>query len=137
MTHSLHEDQIKGISDTLSLALDGLDPKSLGLDIRLHVTTSIEDTDGDTASADGDVEKEGWRTGKVNLLALPFVQLLQGRPDVDQIVSSEVQAATGAMSVNGALSLLNLMKLNSLLLDPSLRNPGSGAACTKGTSRFD
>ncbi|KAJ6526009.1 iron reductase [Mycena capillaripes] len=93
-------DQINAISGTLSSALAGLDPTSLGIDIRIHVTTSVEDTDGDAASAEGDVEKTVGKARDTGLLVFPFVKILDGRPDVDQILRSEVEMATAAMSVN-------------------------------------
>jgi hypothetical protein len=85
----------------LCKALEGLDAQALGLDIRIHVTASVEDTDGDAASAETDVEKKGDSARDTRLLGFHFVQLLEGRPDVDQIVRAEVEAAAGAMSVNG------------------------------------
>ncbi|KAJ7157553.1 ferric reductase like transmembrane component-domain-containing protein [Mycena crocata] len=94
-----HIDEIAAISDTLCRALAGMDPQVLGLDIRIHVTTSVEDTDGDAESAETDVEKEGMGT-KAKLLAFPCVHVCEGRPTVDEIVSTEVGAATGAVSVN-------------------------------------
>lgn len=96
--------QIRAISDALSRSV-GSDPlASLGIDIdiRIHVTTSVEDTDGDAASSGtaSDAEKEGGYNSKLE--ALSCARVLAGRPDVDEIVRAEVQAATGAVSVNGA-----------------------------------
>ncbi|KAJ7168822.1 ferric reductase NAD binding domain-containing protein [Mycena filopes] len=86
------------VSDAISIAL-GTSTSEIGLevDIRIHVTSSIEDTDGDAASEETDVEKDpAGYAGK----ELPYGgRLLSGRPDVDAIVSGEVQAATGAVFV--------------------------------------
>ncbi|KAF7337128.1 Ferric/cupric reductase transmembrane component 1 [Mycena venus] len=99
-------EQIRAISDLLSSCLDAIESLGLGLDIRIHVTTSEEDTEDDATSANTDVEKGGEcaPAGRVNnpnkLLALPFVQLVEGRPGVEQIIRSEIGTATGAISVN-------------------------------------
>ncbi|KAJ7767290.1 ferric reductase NAD binding domain-containing protein [Mycena metata] len=95
-------EQIRVISDALSNSV-GTDPlASLGIDIdiRIHVTTSVEDTDGDAASSEtaSDAGKEGGYSNKLE--ALSCARVLAGRPDVDEIVRAEVQAATGAVSVN-------------------------------------
>ncbi|KAJ7868470.1 hypothetical protein B0H13DRAFT_2558715 [Mycena leptocephala] len=84
-------DQIDAIAAVLCKALEGLDAQALGLDIRIYVTASVEDTDGDAASAGRMSRKRGTAQG---------IHLLEGRPDVDQIVRAEVEAAAGAMSVN-------------------------------------
>ncbi|KAJ6577039.1 ferric reductase NAD binding domain-containing protein [Mycena vulgaris] len=92
------KEQIKVVSAALSRAFDGPDAQSQGIEIHIHITTSVEDTDGDTESAETDVEKE---TGSdTRLLGFPFIRICEGRTDVDAIVRTEVAAATGAMSVN-------------------------------------
>ncbi|KAJ6517996.1 ferric reductase NAD binding domain-containing protein [Mycena vitilis] len=96
-------EQIRAVSDALARALNGLEAKSLGLEIRIHVTSSIEDTDGDAGSAaaeNADVEKQAGPAVDADLASFPCVQILAGRPDVDQIVCAGAEGATGAVSVN-------------------------------------
>ncbi|KAJ7675201.1 ferric reductase like transmembrane component-domain-containing protein [Mycena rosella] len=94
-------EQIRAVSDTLFRAFKSLDPQSIGIEIRIHVTASVEDTDGDAESIDLETGVERGGEGDARLLvAFPFFRLCEGRPDVDAIVRTEVEAATGAMSVN-------------------------------------
>ncbi|KAJ7134928.1 ferric reductase like transmembrane component-domain-containing protein [Mycena crocata] len=79
-----HPEQIEAISDDLLWALGSVS-ESLCVDIRIHVTTPMEGS-----------EK------RVNLLLLdvPAVRILSGRPEVREIVTSEVAATSGSMSIN-------------------------------------
>ncbi|KAJ7153834.1 ferric reductase NAD binding domain-containing protein [Mycena filopes] len=90
------------VSDAISTALRTTTAEiglGLQIDIRIHVTSSLEDTDGDAASEETDVEKDTAGAGYAGK-ELPYgARLLVGRPDVDAIVRAEVQAATGAVFV--------------------------------------
>ncbi|KAJ6467480.1 ferric reductase NAD binding domain-containing protein [Mycena vulgaris] len=87
-------EQIKSISDDLLRALDGIFD-SLRVEIRIHVTTSVEDTESDAEKCEGSVS-----TSDAKLLEAPAVRIFHGRPEVTTIVKSEVAAASGSMSVN-------------------------------------
>ncbi|KAJ6570966.1 ferric reductase NAD binding domain-containing protein [Mycena vulgaris] len=91
-------EQIRAVSDALFRAVDGLDAQSLGLEIHIHITTSVEDTDGDAESAETDAEKV--TDNDEQLLRFPFIRICEGRPDVDALVRAEVAAAAGTMVVN-------------------------------------
>ncbi|KAJ7448009.1 ferric reductase NAD binding domain-containing protein [Mycena latifolia] len=86
-------EQIKAISDDLLQALHGVSD-SLRVDIRIHVTAIIEDTESDVEKSEGSI------TSNAKVLEAPGVQILPGRPQVPEIVKSEVAAASGSISIN-------------------------------------
>ncbi|CAK5266548.1 unnamed protein product [Mycena citricolor] len=100
-------DQIDAVAPLLSAALADLDTKTLGLEIRIHVTRNMEDTDGteDVAAGDDD-EKDvpasptSSVTAARRLRRFECVTVSQGRPDIDELLRTEVAAASGAMAVN-------------------------------------
>ncbi|KAJ6601629.1 ferric reductase NAD binding domain-containing protein [Mycena sp. CBHHK59/15] len=94
-----HAEHIKLISDTLSSALEGISD-SLAIDIRIHITACVEDTDGASYSVDPEKSESSLRTSEDKLQQVPCVRVFSGRPNVHAIVKSEVAAATGAMAVN-------------------------------------
>ncbi|KAJ7082379.1 ferric reductase like transmembrane component-domain-containing protein [Mycena belliarum] len=119
-------EHITAISDILCQALDGLDPKSLGIEIQIHVTTSVDGMDCDEASAATDMEKGGDAATR-RLLGFPYIRVCEGRPDVDEIVRTEIGAATGDMSVDvcGARTLTEHVQR-------ALRGATSGADVLRG-----
>ncbi|KAJ7436564.1 ferric reductase like transmembrane component-domain-containing protein [Mycena latifolia] len=88
-----HSEQIKAISDDLLRALHGVSD-SLRVDIRIHVTAPVEDTEPGVEKSEGSI------TSNAKVLEAPGVQILPGRPQVPEIVKSEVAAASGSISVN-------------------------------------
>ncbi|KAJ7111813.1 ferric reductase NAD binding domain-containing protein [Mycena epipterygia] len=115
-------DQISWIADAVTNALLGGDiAHTVAVDIRVHITSAPEDTqsfDGeDRSSVPTDPELAEGTTGsdsdpaiasiekndslkKNRLLALPNVQLVQGRPDIKAILTSEIEGTSGAISIN-------------------------------------
>ncbi|KAJ7697679.1 iron reductase [Mycena rosella] len=89
-----YPEQIRAISDDLLQALDGISD-SLIVEIRIHVTASVKDTESDIEKSQGSIS-----TSDVKLLHAPGVQILSGRPDVAGLVKSEVAGASGSISVN-------------------------------------
>ncbi|KAJ7634457.1 iron reductase [Roridomyces roridus] len=87
-----HAEHIRAISGDLSKALDGV-PDSLLLDIRIHITAGIADSASDAEKSDGS-------TSDLKLLDSPAVRILSGRPDIAEIVHSQVGSTSCAMSVN-------------------------------------
>ncbi|KAJ7022557.1 ferric reductase like transmembrane component-domain-containing protein [Mycena alexandri] len=86
-------DQIKAISDDLLLALDGVS-NSIAIDIRIHITASLPD--------ESDTEKceHSFSTSDTKLLQAPAVGIFSGRPNVKEVINSEVGEASRTMSVN-------------------------------------
>lgn len=89
-------EHINVISDDLLRALDGLSD-SLLLDIRIHITASVQNSESDAEKSEGSVSFSD--TGKLH--DAPHVRILHGRPDVRAIIESEIAEASGSMSVNG------------------------------------
>ncbi|KAJ7018681.1 ferric reductase like transmembrane component-domain-containing protein [Mycena alexandri] len=85
-------DQIKAISDDLLLALNGVS-NSIAMDIRIHITASLPD--------ESDTEKceHSFSTSDTKLLQAPGVGIFSGRPNVKEIINSEVGEASRTMSV--------------------------------------
>ncbi|KAJ7099901.1 ferric reductase NAD binding domain-containing protein [Mycena belliarum] len=90
-----HPEQIKAISEDLLRALDGVSD-SLSIDMRIHVTGSMNDTEIDTEKREGSISSDP----KNKLLGAPGIQFLSGRPHVKEIVKAEVAAASGLISIN-------------------------------------
>ncbi|KAJ7486431.1 iron reductase [Mycena galericulata] len=106
------------MTDTLLGLHSGENLKVLDIDIRLHITAAPEDTQsmegegstvdpelaGGTAASDSDPEIAGAEkmvsTRRRDLLAIPGVHFLRGRPDIKTILQTEIEAACGAVSVN-------------------------------------
>ncbi|KAJ6577031.1 hypothetical protein DFH09DRAFT_356000 [Mycena vulgaris] len=119
-------DQIEWIADAVTHALLGIpsgdNPHAIDVDIRLHVTAAPEYTQsfdgeerssiapdpelaGSTVATDSDpaiarVDNPESPT-KQRLFSLPGVVLLQGRPDIQKIINTEIDGARGAVSING------------------------------------
>ncbi|KAJ7266988.1 ferric reductase NAD binding domain-containing protein [Mycena haematopus] len=90
-----HQEQINAISDDLLRALDGASD-SLLIDICIHVSASIQNSEGDAEESEGSVSF----SESTKLLDVPHVRVLSGRPDVKAIIKSEIAEASGSMSVN-------------------------------------
>ncbi|KAJ7083231.1 iron reductase [Mycena epipterygia] len=116
-----HPEQIKSISGDLTRALDAVSD-TLRVEIRIHVTASIEDTEPDVEKSESSVS-----TSDAKLLA-PAVRIIPGRPDVTAIVKSEVAAASGSISVNvcGTAGLAEHVR-------SALREASSAADVLKGS----
>lgn len=123
----LTSEHITWIQDILTPALTSPLPPSLSLDIQFYITSSSTTTSSTSSIADADPEKwadsdsnsneatgsnvpsgraqlSGTETEKAAsaLLALPFVRVERGRPNVEPLLQGEIAAATGRVSVNGA-----------------------------------
>ncbi|KAJ7359758.1 ferric reductase NAD binding domain-containing protein, partial [Mycena albidolilacea] len=90
-----HPEHINAISDDLLRALDGLSD-SLLLEIRIHITASVQNSESDTEKSEGSVSFSD--TGKLH--NAPHVRILHGRPELRAIIESEIAEASGSMSVN-------------------------------------
>ncbi|KAJ7767302.1 ferric reductase NAD binding domain-containing protein [Mycena metata] len=113
-------DQIDWIADALAAALLQRSSSSalntLDIEIRLHVTSAPEDTqvqslDTEGSSAASDLEAAAATIGtdekvspnpgaKAQLLELPNVNLVYGRPDIGAILGGEIAAVRGAVSIS-------------------------------------
>ncbi|CAK5283019.1 unnamed protein product, partial [Mycena citricolor] len=102
-------DQIPAISPLLFPAL--ISNPGLDVDIRIHVTQSREDTDG---AVDDDLETptgpEESDTDLARLQRFACVRVQRGRPDIDELLASEIAAVGGgsmAVNVCGTRGLAN------------------------------
>ncbi|KAJ7430521.1 ferric reductase like transmembrane component-domain-containing protein [Mycena galericulata] len=86
-------DQVRAISGDLLRALEGVSD-SLTIDIRIHITASIRDTDFDAEKCDHSTSEF------TKPFDTPAVRFFLGRPDITETVQSEVAAASRSMSIN-------------------------------------
>ncbi|KAJ7185905.1 ferric reductase NAD binding domain-containing protein [Mycena filopes] len=87
-------DQINAISEDLSLALDGVS-NALTVDVRIHITTPLPDAESDTEKCEISSS-----TSEAKLFRTPLVGISHGRPNLKEIITSEVAEASGTVSVN-------------------------------------
>lgn len=84
--------------------------------------------DCDEASAATDMEKGGDAATR-RLLGFPYIRVCEGRPDVDEIVRTEIGAATGDMSVRNAVCGARTLTEH---VQRALRGATSGADVLRG-----
>ncbi|KAF7360100.1 Ferric/cupric reductase transmembrane component 1 [Mycena venus] len=87
-------EHVNAISDDLLRALDGVS-ESLLIDICIHVTASNHNSANDDEKASVSISDTATK-----LLEAQHVRVLSGRPDITAIIKSEVDGASGSMSVN-------------------------------------
>ena len=96
-------DYLHWIANNLALALDNI-PPTISVVVQLNITgvaATAQGLDESLKDSCSEVMLTPDSQSYSTILQSPFVQVVQGRPNLKQLISNEIDEATGKVSING------------------------------------